>query len=344
MQPTEAPQLEAVEALDIGLRRRRRPLAPGLAVAAVLALALAVTVLALRGSNHSSGLPAGSGGTQPAGSSLPPGPSVAAQSTSAAGDPQAAAQAKIQAALDSAPLPASAVSSDTDLPSVKDGFSTSASPNEVRKSLYWTAPGTVDAAISYLRNHPPAGMMSQSYGSGSDGQQDIEFATTPDDPSGYPVELDYYLAPYGSGVALRVDAWTTWVPARPDWSIVPADATSVDLTVVREAYNVDPPGAPTVQRTLTGDALAQLADTLNALPSRAPEGVHSCPAMLVRASELAVFHTPAGDIRVTRQMDNCSFNATITAPPRTDEAYVSGNDFTEAVLSALGLPSNYGLH
>jgi hypothetical protein len=340
MHPAETQEPEIVESLDIGVRRRRS-VAPGVAAAGVAVLAATVVVLALRGPDSPSR--AGVGG--PLGT-LQPGSTgatepVATQSSAASDDPKAAALAEIAAALEGAPLPPDAVRSDSPLPPLDDGFVTSASPNEVRTSRFYTAPGTVSEAFDYVKGHPPTDMSMQSYGSGPQ-EQDIEFATAPTDPASYPVELDYYLVPYRSGIALRVDAWTTWAPNRPPWSLIPADATSVDLTVVRDAYNDQPAGAPTVQRTLTGDALAKLAATLNALPARAPEGVHSCPAMLMRASELAVFHTPDGDIRVSHPMDNCSFNAIITAPPSKDEVYVGGNDVTAAVLAALGLPADYG--
>jgi hypothetical protein len=65
--------------------------------------------------------------------------------------------------------------------------------------------------------------------------------------------------------------------------------------------------------------------------------------MLVRSSDVAVFHTPDGDIRVEHNGGGCAFNATITAPPNAGAVYISGSDFTTAVLTALGLPQNYGL-
>ena len=45
---------------------------------------------------------------------------------------------------------------------------------------------------------------------------------------------------------------------------------------------------------------------------------------------------------MAHELGGCAFNATNTAPPGKDEVYVDGNDFTDAVLSALGLPANYG--
>ena len=331
--PGEPPNAIDPDALLAGAPRSRRYLAPTLAAAAVVAIAVPIAVFLVRDS-----------GTTPVDNSPTAGSQAPAPPTAVA-DPKGDAIDRITAALDAAPLPPDAVRSDTELAPVKNGFTTSDSPNEVRQTAWWTAPGEVDAAISYLKAHPPAEMTKLATENGSGGDQGIEFETTPNDPAAYPVELDYDVAPYNGGIAVRIDSWTTWVADRPDWSFVPADATSVDVTVVRDSLNPDQPelgGAPTVERTLTGDELTQLADVINALPPRAPEGVHSCPAILVSARDTAVFHSPAGDIRIVRNMVGCAFNATITPPPGADEVYVNGSDFTDAVLAALGLPKDYG--
>lgn len=325
--PGEPPTSLDPDAIVTRASGRRRMLAPALAAAAVVAVAVPVAVVLARDSGTKP-VTSTSAGTTP--------------STVPMSDPKADAIDRITAALQAAPVPPGAVRSERELDPVAEGFATSGSPTEVRRTAWWTALGAVRETITYLKAHAPAGMGLLSRGASSNGGEDVEFADRPTDPAAYPLELDYYLAPYASGVAIRIDSWTTWVANRPDWSFVPADATSVDLTVVRDAYNEDPGGAPTVRRALTGDALTRLADAINALPPRAPEGAHSCPAMLVRASDGAVFHTPDGVIHMVRNGGGCAFNATITAPPNTDEVYVLGNDFTAAVLSALGLPANYG--
>lgn len=330
--PGEPPNEIDPDALLANAPRRRRYLAPALAAAAVVAIAVPVALFVVRDS-----------GTTPADNSPTAGSEAPAPPTTVA-DPEADAINRITAALDAAPLPPDAVRSDTELKPVADGFSGSG-PNDVRRTGWWTAPGSVSGAITDLKEHPPAGMTALGSESAPGDYEGLEFATTPGDPAAYPVELDYYLAPYEGGIAVRIDAWTTWAPNRPDWSFIPTDATSVDLTVVRDPLNPDHPelgGAPTVERTLTGNDLTQLADTLNALPPRAPEGVHSCPAMLVQAREVAVFHAPEGDIRIVRNGGGCAFNATIVPPPGADEVYVDGGDFANAVLAALGLPKDYG--
>jgi hypothetical protein len=328
--PGEPPTVIDPDALLSHASRRRRFLAPALAAAAVVALAIPIAAVVMRDNGS------------PPTRSTAPGTEAPAPQPSTTSDPKGDAVARITAALDAAPLPPGAVRSDSALEPVREPFSTSGAGNQVRRTAWWTAPGEVDATIAFLKAHPPTGMTLQGWGSGSAGKAEVDFADSPASPAAYPLEIDYYAAPYDRGIALRVDAWTSWAPNRPGWSFVPADATSVDLSVVRDAYNPGLGGAPAVRRTLTGDDLTRLADALNALPPRAPEGVHSCPAILVRASEVAVFHTAHGDVRMEHKGGGCAFNATITAPPDPDEVYVDGGDFTDLVLTALGLPRNYG--
>lgn len=331
--PGEPPNDIDPDAILARAPRRRRYLAPALAAAAVLAIAVPIAVAISRGS----GTPTATSTAIGSGSPTPP---------ATVSDPEGDAIARITAALAAAPLPAGSTEVAHSIAGLDTPFSMSTSPNQVRRTSWWTAPGDVSAAIAYMKEHPPTGMHLQGWASGgSDDRQEVDFADNPSDPASYPIEIEYYMAPYQGGIALRVDAVTTWAPSRPAWSVVPGDAASADLTVVRDSLNPDRPelgGAPTVQRTLTGAALTQLADALNALPARAPEGIHSCPAMLVNARDLAVFHTPAGDIRIVRNGGGCAFNATITAAAGAGEVYVNGADFTNALLTALGLPKNYG--
>lgn len=320
--PGEPPNLIDPDAV-LARAPRRRWVAPALAAAAVVAIAVPIAVVALRDSGTSSTKPPTAGTEAP----LPP---------TTVTDPKADAIARISAALDAAPLPPGAVQSDTELDPVKQPISISSAPNQVHRTAWYTVPGDTDPVIAYLKAHPPTGLTLQGWaGGGSTDEQELNFADEPTDPATYALELDYDAAPYNGGVALRVDAWTIWAPNRPDWSFVPADATSVDLTIVRG-------GSPAVQRTLTGDTLAQLADAINALPPQAPEGPHGCVEITAQASDIAVFHTPAGNIRMVDGLVQCSFNAVITAAQDDEKVYVRAGDFNSAVLAALGLPKNYG--
>lgn len=321
--PGEPPKAIDPDVLLAEAPQRRRYLAPVLAAAVVVGVAVSVAVFATRGGSTS-------------------GPAGSPTSDVAVPEAKAAALHNLNDLLDQVSLPPGAQRLDPGpnwLPVPDHGTS----PNELDVARFFTVPGTCCIALNYVGAHLPEGMKEDSGGSSSDGTHDVESVTYVSPDKTY---LSYSVADYhGDEVVMRVDAQTTWVAGRPDWSYVPADATSVDITIVRAALNPDHPefgGAPTVQRTLTGEALTRLADALNALAAQPPEGVHSCPAILVDSRDLAVFHTPTGDIRMMRNGGGCSFNATITAPPNTDDVYVNGADFTGAVLTALGLPRNYG--
>lgn len=311
-------------------RRRRRYLPPALAAAAVVAIAVPVG-LAL---THDSGTT--QAGPRPA-VSTPARPRSTVSTLTP--HPKAAAMRDLEQLLDRAPLPAGAQRLGHGVAGIGVPFGT-ASPNDLDRARFFTAPGTAAAALAYLKTHPLDGMTLDFSGSSSGGGTPAVESVTFVSPA--KLYLSYSVAPYRGGAALRVDAQTTWVPNRPRWAFVPDSVTSADVTVIRTAFNAHPQGAPTVRRTLTGTALRRLADAVNGLPSAAPEGVHSCPAALIRSVDLVAFHTPTGDLRVSRNGGGCAFNATITSPPSKRHAYVAGTDFTAAVLSALGLPANYG--
>lgn len=264
-----------------------------------------------------------------------------ASSPSSPHDPKAAAIRQIESALAGAPLPPGARRSKS--LGAGPGLTTSTSPNEVRRSAWWTAPGGVTGTIAYLQAHPPKGMAAGDSGSGPNSEE-LSFATP--GHGNYGIELDYYVQPHGGGVAIKIDAWTVWVPNRPAWSYVPRSFTSVDVTVVRAPLDPRGPGgkgAPTVHKTLRGSAAQRLARAFDQLAVRAPEGMHSCPPPMLRATDLVVFHTSTGDLRATAIHSGCGPNAAVTAPGHTKApVYLDGTAFTHAVLTALVLPDGYG--
>jgi hypothetical protein len=255
--------------------------------------------------------------------------------------PRAAGLQRVQQAFRTAPLPPGARVGTKALDKYAGEFTTSTSPNELRRTGWWTAPGTIDGTLDFVSRHIPAGMTNQGSGR-STATRSISFATAHTRVAPYGVELDYVFGRYGSAIAVRLDAWTVWVPNRPSWSFVPASATSADVTVVRRAFNRGYGGAPTVHRTLTGAGLSQLAAAVNVLASAPAEGVHSCPAQLIDAGETAVFHTPTGVIRISHRGGGCGFNAQITTAAHHHAAQISAGAFEKAVLAALRLPTDYG--
>ena len=257
-------------------------------------------------------------------------------------DPRAVALRTVERAFRSAPLPPGARAGSKALDKHTGIWTTSSSGDELRRTGWWTAPGTIDTALEFTKHHMPAGM-ARTDGSGSSvGMRSISFATATTPNAPYGVELDYVFATYHSRIAMRLDAWTVWVPIRPAWSHVPASVTSVDVTVVRKAQDRRLGGAPTVRRTLRDDAARRLATALNAKPSAPDEGIHTCPWSGVDASEVAVFHTPTGALRISHIGGACAFNAQITTAGHSLPAEIHALDFENPLLAALGLPSRYG--
>jgi hypothetical protein len=334
--PGEPPHALDVDAVLAHEHRRWRRAGP--AIGAVAAATVAVVVGVATGLTSTS---------RPA--APPASPTVTGVSTPPS-NPKAAAMTRIEAAMRAAPLPPGARRAGHELPNTGQ-VATSTSPNEVRRTTWWTAPGTLAAAVDYIVRHRPQGMRIDSSGSalsksGSVSSMTYDFATTPTN-GGYGLELDYVIAPYQAGVAIRVDTWTVWAPIRPSWSYAPAAATSAQVTIVRrplfKATNGPSPGAPTVARTLTGPDAQHLAQSINTVPSVAPEGIHSCPPPNLDARDTVVFHTAAGDLVFTQTGDGCSPNTAVTDPRNhRTTTFINGAKFEAIVLVALGLPTNYG--
>jgi hypothetical protein len=320
--PGEPPTRIDPDAL-LGHRPGRR-LLPAVAAAAIVAIAVPVTVLATRDSGNHPSRPA----PHHVVTTLP------------ARDPRAAALQALRQLLDNAPLPAGAQRLGHGIPGLSEPFDTG-SPNDLDRTRFFAAPSPVTAVLAYVRADVPHGMTEDSSGSSGGSNASAVKSVTFVTPT--KLYLSYSVTQRGSGSAIRVDAQTIWVPNRPSWTVVPGSVTSAEVTVVRKALNKNQGGAPTVRGTFTGDAARQLAAAINALPSAAPEGMHSCPAILVAASDVIVFHSPTGVLRISREGGICAFDARITAPPSKRVAYVPGSAFTKAVLGVLDLPANYGM-
>jgi hypothetical protein len=314
--PGEPPvSLDADVLLDAQALRRGRLLAPLLVAATVAAVAVGVAVATRAG--HPSRA------TGPANFGQGPGP-------------HATAIAQVTAALDHAPMPPGAQAAQHHI-LVGGATSGGGSVDEVRRSRIWTAPGTLEQAIAYVKAHPPSGLRPGcTCGGPGAGARWIFFRSNRQ----HPVEVDYQFRAYQGGVAIQVDAWTDWVPLRPAWSYVGGSLMSVDVTVLRQGLQPQYAGAPTVTRTLGGAPAARLAAAFDKLPAQAQYTSNAGhPAPVVEAINRAVFRTGHGDIVVVERPYSL---ITITSPTHRGTAYLGG-DFGDPVLRALGLPSNYGM-
>jgi hypothetical protein len=208
---------------------------------------------------------------------------------------------------------------------------------------WFTAPGTMDEAIAYLRAHVPAGMKFDGSGTGSRyGVITSESISYSDSATGNVRDayLNIFVAPYRGGIGLGMYATAYWVPTRPPGSQIDG-ATSVMVTVRRGGAHPEPhsPHAPTVHRTLTGPVVATLARAVNRLQ---PAYIRNegCPAGLFKFDDTLVFATPVGPVRAFDTLTGCGGVALGLADGRRLELQ-SGN-LDAAVLHALGLPRRYG--
>jgi len=249
--------------------------------------------------------------------------------------PRADAVERVRALRQEAPLPRGAQRSRTPIAATRYRYGAPGATvdRQIRSTTFWTTPGTVQTVAEYLNSHRPQGMEGGGLSFDPDRPWEmVQFSRFAVDAPG--LELDYAIARYRSGVAIRMDVWTTWAPKRPIWSYIRGSSVSVDVKVIRH-------DVPTVARTLTGDVVRELADAINAMPS-IPLVFHGCPTSSAGVSNSAVFHTSDGALTVTGG-DGCE-PLSISSPEHHGVLIGLGGDFQSALLHALGLPANYGWH
>ncbi len=208
------------------------------------------------------------------------------------------------------------------------------SPNFLKATRWWTAPGTVSAALSYLRAHPPTGLHSSggetltwpdaaAKGVTFDGRQTGVYSQ---------LSLVMAVARDGDGVAVRADAEALWLPGRSPAEHIAADVKSVAVTVRR------PGSAPTLHRVVTGRHATALADVVNQLPVF-PPGTYNCPMDRGFVDSL-VFRVPGPDIAMQADITGCS-TVSVTVDGRRQPELSDADRVDAAVLKALHLPSSY---
>jgi hypothetical protein len=176
---------------------------------------------------------------------------------------------------------------------------------------FWTAPGTVGRAISYLMNHrpPPTGTAPGSYSGPVEhhGVTDTSFPEMLSYVVSSPMDqlsITYNVIADGADVAVRADIEVIWEPTKPASEYLGA-VGSVDILILRPGGGTDHiDAAPTVGRTLIGPQAQTLADALDATPIDV-DLLRSCPGGGTGASDVLVFHTVGHIVRIHDSVDNC---------------------------------------
>ena len=302
-------------------RRSVRVLAPALAAAAVVGLTVGVLLAVRQPATHD-------------GSALNP-------FTSRASEPRTVTTRAVQRLLVTAPVVPGAVAVDhSPTKALAEPMAVPASPNLVQRARWWTAPGTVSAALSYLRSHVPRGVTpngSMRAGGTGPSVQGLTFAADGKQwsrPTVYTeFEMQITATPLGSGVAIRVDTQAVWLPPRTSAELIPTSVTSVHVVVDRNGR------AATARRTLGRVPARSLATVVNRLPVDV-SGHLSCPAEFGFVDTLT-FRGPDGAVRVRAGADGCGF-VTIYRPRALRPMLSGGYSVDHAVTAALGLPRGYG--
>lgn len=308
-------------------RPGRRYLAPLISGGAVLAVAISLAV----GLHHNAARDSSRDGANPA--------------VRQPADPHEAAIRTAQTIIATAPTPPGASQVDQSPLAALNQPAETPGAQHVQETRFWTAPGSVADAISYLSAHLPQNMRSD--GGGSLSGPDIPTTRTLDFQAGDFRSLEYSVVSYRGGIAIRADARVLWAPRRSPADTVPGSVSSVDVLVLRQNPQLHQ-GAPTVRRTLTGTAARALSNFVNLLPRAVPTGYISCPADIggERWSDELVFHSGGPSARVEVNLAGCA-SATFAIGHRksiqlsfTYPGAIAGID--RQILSALGLPANYG--
>jgi hypothetical protein len=318
------------DTLVAAARPRRRYVAPLIAAAVVLAIAIPVAVRLNQGSSAAAPTTG-----PPAASQLRPQPV----------DPHQAAIRTAETIIAAAPVLPGATQHDRPPLPALDQPSTTLGAQYVQRTRFWTAPGAVAAAIFYLKSHPPNGMRPS--GSGSAGGTGVPATQTLDFQADEFRTLQYTVVAYHSGVAVRADAQVLWAPRRSPADTVPASVSSVDVTVTRQNPQLHQE-APTVRRTLTGARARALADFVNRLPRAVPTAYVSCPALLGGEEQYdrLVFHSPGPTASVMVNLAGCAsttFQVGSRKPIQLSRTYVGAVEQVDhMILNALALPTDYG--
>jgi hypothetical protein len=334
-------------ALPVQDRRRRRRWV--LSAAAVVLIATGTAVTLARGGSAPSGLPGGpavSTSRSAAASSEPSSSAPSAVPETSTGTNRQIADSWIQQNLANLTTPTGAVEvpdnpEPASMPVGPTGIGGGLSQALLTATRFFTAPGNVSDTLSYVQAHPPPGTTASSFGvmstTKSGRWSDFDPTTVPQAIQG--AVISYSIAPHGDGVAIRVDLQAIWTPDRTAEMTIPAP-DSVEITV--SVSDVVPPGpAPApVQRTVTGEAARQLADTVNATPTGLSM-FESCPAPMNMVTEQVLLRA-AGHIWTLQtstygcqtQVDFARDGTPLPALRKTAELF-------DAILAAAGLPSDY---
>jgi hypothetical protein len=219
----------------------------------------------------------------------------------------------------------------------------SASPDFVTRTAWWRVPGTMDAALAWVKAHSPSGFTFGGSGSASG-------------PSGVTVRFDQFTLPPvpdviqqrslyvsvasdGDGTAMRVDSQVNWLPAKSPAERVPAQARVVTITAI-PGSGTAPGVTPVRERPVTVTdpvTVTKIADVVNGLPLM-PPGVFNCPFSNGEGLRLTFRATGSGPVlaQVTSQDNGCG-TVTLTIGGKQMPTLWGGGEMDRQVLKLAGI-------
>jgi hypothetical protein len=215
----------------------------------------------------------------------------------------------------------------------------------VTRTNWWRVASQPQAVVSWIQAHKPPGFafLGGGNGTGFVTARGIDVmwiitVTLPDVPGVLTErQLVATVAADGPGrVAIRVDAYSVWLPVRPAAETIPASARSVTITPVAGEPAADH------QVTVTDPArVARIAATVNALPVYPPRSPMWCDILLPLGGGPAMrltFRTSAGRelAVVTAYQEECQLVDVVTGG-RTMPALDGAQTLIQRAMAIAGI-------
>ncbi len=233
-------------------------------------------------------------------------------------------------------LPAGAVASPTaPTQALAEAQGSPGSKNLVHATRFYTALGTIDAVLTYVKAHPPAGTYAQgtSTSSGSDGVEveGVLFGRIATHDYAAP-EVWVFATTLGTGVAVRVDAYLVWRPLRTAAESAPVNATKATIC----SGGLDCPLG--VLGTQDARELAAFFNSLDTqIPSESSGECESGP--LLNGATAITFEVSGGSVTFSPTCGGVAVTANGATQPTLDTTDVAMDPQLQHLLGLSNAPS-----
>ena len=164
--------------------------------------------------------------------------------------------------------------------------------NNLSRTGWWSAPGSMDEALAWFLANPPVGMKSEDGGKslGPDGTMIPSVIYTGSETAAYLTpSLLLQVTALGDGVAVRADSFVSWRPARLDSSYVDG-VTSIRITGLSDARGTFAVGIE------VAEVIDRLVAQYNSQPG-IPSWAAGCPPTAMEVPHRKItFHMDTGDL------------------------------------------------